>query len=102
MRIIAEISRIIDTDFPIWVECCFLDAWGAEHIIHEKLPLVIAKADISDANLPCACVIACETIREWKDSSGRNLVTVTTTNPWDIETLHGLHEFDIEKDKLEW
>ena len=79
------------------MECRLVDAWGKEHVIHEKIPVVTILDITPTTELPITCEIACEVLKEWEDSDGRKLVTVTTRKPWGIETIDGLHVFDFVK-----
>ena len=84
---------------PPWVQCSFRDAWGRKHTIHEKLPVVMANASAA-IKLPATGSIACRLLRRWQDNRGRQLVTITTREPWDIESTQGLCEFDLPQSAL--
>ena len=101
LAIAAEINRIVDDEaFPTWVECRFCDAWGKEHIVCEKLPVVSALNRLSSSDLPCHAELPCELLRERAVADGRKIATVTTQRPWGIETVEGKFEFDVEAASL--
>ncbi len=96
MEFPVQITQIINTSmFPIVVECVFYDAWGKEHFVQEKLSVLSTKNIITEEDLPCEGVIACELVKDWQDETGRNIITVTTLKPWGIETVNGVTEFDL-------
>lgn len=95
-----QITNYISNDFPGFVECKFKDAWGKEHTIHEKLPVISLKNLDEKSNYPVKDSIACEIIKEWKDQDNRLILSITTNKPWGIETVEELTEFDILTEQL--
>ena len=94
----VEISRYIDNSFPGWVECYFIDAWGIKHEFREKIPVVTSKDLDKDSIYPQEGVIACEIVKYWTDTEGRELVTISTYKPWGCETLKGQTSFEVLKE----
>ena len=95
-----KITKFIDAHQPGFVECKFIDAWGKEHTIEEKVP-VVTKEDL-DANskYPAKGIVACEIIKAYTDKNSRLLRTVSIEKPWDISTTENLYEFDVLKDQI--
>jgi hypothetical protein len=91
----VEIVRFVSNDQPGFVECTFNDAWGKEHSIEEKIPVVTTKDLDENSDYPQGGIVACEVIKEWHDQDGRRLVTINIGTPWGVETTDGLAEFDI-------
>ena len=91
----VRIDKFISNDQPGFVECSFTDAWGKQHIVQEKVPVVTVKALDANSMYPQEGVIACQVIKEWKDKDGRVIFTVDTESPWDIDTIEGLKQFDL-------
>ena len=86
--------------YPGAVECKFKDAWGAEHTVLEKYPIVTDKVLDAESLYPQEGLIVCELVKEWQDTTGRNIVTVNSEMPWGIETTTGATEFDLEQEQL--
>lgn len=91
----VRITGFIDDHQPGWVECKFTDAWGTEHIVREKVPVVTEKNLDANSEYPQDGFIAFELIRKWTDPDGRTIYKVNTDKPWYVETMEGLTEFDI-------
>lgn len=100
LAIKASIIKYISNDQPGFVECAFKDAWGKEHIVHEKVPIVTDKDLHFDSNYPQDAVLNCEVIKEIEDKDGRKIILVTTAKPWGIETIEGLEEFELLEDQI--
>jgi len=90
-----KIMSIMDTHQPGFVECLFSDAWGAVHVVHEKIPVVSCENLWADSKFPADGAIRCEIINEWVDNEGRKLITVSTEKPDYIETVDGINQFDL-------
>lgn len=85
----VTIGRLVDDDFPGFVECILVDSDDRPHRFVEKSP-VVSTADLSlDSAFPQSGYIACVIEGEWTDERGLQLVRVSTTNPWDIESTAG-------------
>lgn len=100
LAIKVNITSFISDDNPGFVECRFSDAWGKEHIVHEKVPVVTTEELDADSRYPANGVVGCEIVKEWTDTDGRTIFTVTTEKPWDIETVEGVAVFDILSDQI--
>ena len=91
----VSIVKFISDHQPGFVECLLTDAWGKQHIVNEKIPIVTEKTLNASSNYPQEGVIACEIIRERKDKDGMSIFTVDTAKPWGVETIEGLNRFDV-------
>jgi hypothetical protein len=95
-----DIVRWIDDGFPGWVECRFFDASGTEHRVQEKAP-VVTSADISAASsYPQPGVVACTVLRRDVAADGHEIVSVTTEQPYGIQSTDGRNRFDVPADSL--
>ena len=92
----VAVLGVIDDGFPIVVECGFADAFGEEHRIVEKVPVV------SDANelVPPMGYVFCEVVRRWTDEAGRELVAVSTELPFHIASTTDQTEFTLSTTQL--
>lgn len=90
-----SIDKFISDHQPGFVECSFTDAWGKQHIVHEKVPVVTDQDLDANSHYPQEGVIACEVLKKWEDKDGRIIFTVDTVKPWDIDTIEGLQRFDL-------
>jgi uncharacterized protein YodC (DUF2158 family) len=94
------ITGFISDDQPGFVACKFYDAWGKEHVIHEKIPVVATEHVDRDSAYPKTGVIGCEIIKRWTDERGRTILTVRTDVPWAIEANDGLTKFDLLSEQI--
>jgi hypothetical protein len=42
----------------------------------------------------------CIVLRRWRDSHGRELVSISTAEPWSVESVDGLSEFVVLETQL--
>jgi hypothetical protein len=94
------ITSFIDDHQPGFVECKFYDAFGNQHIIQDKVPVVTDKHLDANSEYPQEGIIACEIVNERNDSNGQKIFTINTSKPWGIETIDGLTEFDVLEEQL--
>lgn len=91
----VRIVRFVDQAQPGWVECELVDALGGIHCFVEKVP-VVSRDDLRiDSVYPCDGTIACELADTWDDATGRQLMLVDTSLPWDIESIAGESCFTV-------
>lgn len=92
----VQILKIIDdSSYPGWVECLLVDAWGNNHTINEKIPIVTTQDLDTTSIFPQDGIIRCELLREWIDDNDRRIITVSTEKPDHIETVNEVSEFDL-------
>jgi len=98
--LLVTIERIVDDDFPGWVECVLHDSDENTHRFVEKMP-VVGSANLSlDGTFPQPGYIACVVEDEWTDVRGRQLVRVCTIKPWGIESTTGETNFTVLPDQI--
>lgn len=95
-----KITSFISDHQPGFVEGRFNDAWNKEHIVQDKVPVIAIEDLDANSEYPQDGVIGCEIIKHWTDKDKRIIFTVTTERPWDIDTIEGLHEFDVLESQL--
>ena len=95
-----KIIKFISDDQPGFVECSFFDALNKEHIVQDKVPIVTEKYLDADSEYPQDGIIACEIVKDWKDTNGRKIFRVNTSKPWGVDTIDGLTEFDVLEEQL--
>lgn len=91
----VKITRLLSSDFPGFVECSFVDAFGQTHLFVDKIPVVCTDDFASPTNLPSIGAIACTIKQESVDSSGRSVAIVSTMQPWSIESTLGASDFTV-------
>ena len=94
------IRQYVDDAFPGWVECALVEASGREVRFVEKVPVVTASNLVSDSSYPESGVIACEVLKGGQDSAGRDLATISTGQPWGVESVDGQTTFEVFYDQL--
>src|SRR5262245_12633677 len=96
----VTIRKYVDSAVPGWVECTFVEASGREVRLVEKVP-VVTEADLGpDSHYPQPGIIACEVLGTHRDSEGRDLATISTVEPWGIESAEGRTEFEVPCEQL--
>jgi hypothetical protein len=95
-----KITKFISDDQPGFVECTFIDANQKLHFVQDKVPIVTEKYLDANSEYPQDGIIACEIVKEWKDSNGQKIFTVNTSKPWGVDTVDGLTEFDMFEEQL--
>jgi hypothetical protein len=97
----VTIERFVDEGFPGFVDCVLVDSEDCSHRFVEKAP-VVSTANLSlDSAFPQPGYIACVVEDEWIDERGPQLVRVSTTNPWGIESTTGDTTFTVLREKIE-
>ena len=96
----ASIDRWLSEDQPGVVACNFVDRLGKRWHIEEKLAVVTNEDAWGPDALAVPAYIACTLIAEALDDLGRPIATISTIEPWDIETTDGQSEFEVFRDQL--
>ena len=91
----VQIVRFVEDHQPPIVEAVLLDAWGREWAFIHKCAYFTATYLDENSTYPQQGVIGCEIIRAWRDEQGRELCTITTERPWDLEARDGETRFDV-------
>src|SRR5262245_30757612 len=96
VAISVQITKYISDDpQPGIVECRLIDAYGKEWVLHDKNGIFSMDYFDSHSRFPQPGVIACEVIKRWQDADGREIVSVNTESPWDVEAITGETRFDV-------
>ena len=96
LEMVVEITKIIDDDcFPTVVECKFCDAYGREHTINEKYPIVTSESITPDSTFPQKGTIRCSLLEKFIDKDVGLIIKVCTENPDYVESLDGLSKFKL-------
>ena len=91
----VQIVRFVDDYQPRIVECEFTDASGRPHRLIDKAPIFTTATLTAGSLYPQPAAVRCKLLRVWQDKGGRRLFTVSTADPFSIETADGLTEFDV-------
>ena len=95
-----NIVRLVDEAQPGFVECVMTDAWGTTHIFIDKVPIFTTADLTKNSSYPQRGVIACGVLRRWREHGGREIVTVDTSDPWQVESIEGQTQFDVPASQL--
>ena len=90
-----NIIRLVDDNFPGWVECELIDAVGNRHLFVEKTPVVTRESLERDGSFPRTGEFACEILSSWRAENGELLTTIDTSRPLGIESQGGVTEFVV-------
>lgn len=96
----VQIVHFVDQHQPGWVECEFADAEGRKHLFTDKVPVFTREDLWTDSAHPRLGSMPCEVLARWRDSSGRELVRISTANPLGDESAEGLSEFVVLSSQL--
>jgi hypothetical protein len=97
----VTIERFVNDDFSGFVECVMVDSEYCSHRFFEKAP-VLSTGNLSlNSAFPQPGHIACVVEDDRLDERGRQLVRVSTTNPWGIESTTGNTTFTVVRDQIE-
>jgi len=88
----VNILKIVDMNFPMFVEFELIDCHGVSHHFIDKVPVV---SDNYDLIPPCPGCMGCNIINETDNS-----FVIDTSKPDDIESLNGEYQFEVNKDQV--
>ena len=100
IELAIEIVRFVDDYQPGIVQCEFVDADGRRHTFVEKVPIVSLEDLNASSEYPRGGSARCRIRSRWRDANGRDLVTVSTAEPFGIESTEGLSEFVVLEAQL--
>jgi hypothetical protein len=83
----VSITRFVDSHFPGFVECQFLDVHGVTKKFEEKIPVVTTEDLWIDSEYPRPGVVECAVVRRRLDESRRMRVTIDLNEPLWLEPL---------------
>lgn len=90
----------MDLDQPGWVACKLIDAHGAVHIFHEKVPVATSLLLDATSTYPQQGSIACTIISHFADVAGHKVITVNTLQPFGVESTGGLSRFEVFENQI--
>src|ERR1041384_8007723 len=61
---------------PGIVECQLFDAYGNEWTFQDKTAIFASHSLDTDSDYPLPGAIACEVIKQWQDTNGREIVSI--------------------------
>ncbi len=96
----VEIRGYVDDDFPGFVECCFVDSNGEQHLVIEKVPVVTLEGLHAASEYPQRGIIACQIVERRRDATGRNVVLVDSSLPWHIHSTTDETRFEVFEDQV--
>ena len=96
----VQITRIVDDNFPGFVECILVDAHGTAHTFIEKVPIVSSDSLSTASIFPCSGGIPCEISKECQDETDRPLVKVCTERSCGVESTSGETRFTVRSSQL--
>jgi hypothetical protein len=96
----VQITAFLDDWQPGWVECKFKDAYDCEVIIHEKVPVVSSEWLNKSSDYPTKGKIGCIVVNRYVDGEGQEIIKISTSTPWGIESIDGRNEFDLLPEQL--
>src|SRR5438128_12486571 len=101
MEVKVQIVRFVMEHQPPIVEAKLVDSTGRSHMFVEKSAIFTDDWSLNEASTyPQSGVIRCEALSQWRDSSGAELVRVTTQRPDGIESTEGISEFTVSSSQL--
>ncbi|MDC0747452.1 hypothetical protein [Polyangium mundeleinium] len=91
----VQIVRYADDAQPGWVECHLIDAHGRRWSFLQKVPIVTEAALDQQSEYPQPGILACEVVTRHE-----GVVRIDTTQPWDIDSIEGEKQFDVQESLL--
>ena len=83
------------------VECNYHDAFGAEHIVMEKVPVVTTKNITANDRFPQKGSIRCSLLRKYADVGAGRVVVVSTELPDHVRAMDRCSEFHLFENQIE-
>ena len=93
------ILRVVDDDFPTWVECELTDRFGRAWRIIDKLPSFEAVSPLGDI-YPRAGTIVCQVIGGGSDDQGRAFVHIDTGRPHGVQSVEERTQFQVFAEQI--
>ena len=85
---------------PPIVACELVDAAGCRHTFVDKVWMFSEQTLDAQSEYPQPGVIRCAVLEAWQESEGRELVSINTADPDQIESTEGLSEFTVLRKQL--
>lgn len=91
----VSIDRWINSDFPGWVECSFIDAFGVKHEIQDKAPIFTSEHISEKSKFPQTGAIRCE-VTVISAAVSNSVYIVDTADIDGIQSVEGKTEFTVK------
>jgi hypothetical protein len=95
-----DIIEWVDGAQPEVVASRLVDAWGCEHTLIDKLPIFTSANLDRHSAYPQSGWLACELVERWRDTEGRDIITIDTERPWHIISTSGTTRFEVLSEQL--
>jgi hypothetical protein len=96
----VSIVRFVDEYQPGIGACELVDAEGRKHTFIDKVPILTDEQLDAHSEYPRPGTIRCTVLNSWKDAQGRELVSLSTANPYHVESIDGLSEFVVRQNQV--
>ena len=96
----VQIVRYVDSSFPGWVECMFVDSEGRCHTLRDKVPIFTVELLNEKCPYPRPGEVACEMLERFRDNLGNDVARITLQRPYAVESVEGANEFVVALDNL--
>lgn len=92
---------VSDEPIPGWVEVQLTDVHGVVWSLFDKPP-VFDGADLltPDAVYPIDVQVSCEVVGREVPADGTEVLTISTRQPWGVETPGGRSEFQVDPNQV--
>ena len=97
----VEITKLVDSSFPGWVEFVLRDANGTVWTFVEKVPVVTEDNLSAESVYPRQAWLACEVLSNAGGSLPAHLVRIDTSRPWGIEAVDGTTVFTVRREQVD-
>lgn len=94
-ELILDIVRFVDDYQPGIVACELVDAEGRRHTFIGKLPYFSHAELDANSTYPQPGTVRCTVLSEHTDAPGRELVCISTDEPYGVESIEGLGGFVV-------
>ena len=95
----VQIVECLSNEPPGFVAAQLADAYGEKHTFYDKAPVFGCDPFDDDFALPVAGWLGCEVVERFREA-GRDLATIDTERPWDIESTKGHYRFVVEAEAV--
>ena len=96
----VKILGYVDHSYPGWIRCSFIDAFGVEWFIIEKVP-VITEENLDEKSIyPKDGFIACIIDESIEGNSKEEIVTINIEKPWGICAESGETIFKVFRNQI--
>jgi hypothetical protein len=94
------IVRFVDPHQPGFVECELIDFRGRLWRFIEKVPVVSSSELHEHSAYPADGFVACQILSAFISEEHKEVVRISTGEPWGVEAVGGESEFEVLRDML--